>query len=144
MKKIKIKKRTKKTNIKSNDKGDLSAFKRRFKKGNLGEKILIIIMLILVSLFILGFAFAIYIVISAPDFDVNNLYTKEASIVYDSENNEKGHKVNLKEMVINDNPFLNNQNHDKSIEDYPVIFKRSFFKKEEVVYLGSIIRNEFI
>lgn len=38
MKKIKIKKRTKKTNIKSNDKGNLSAFKRRFKKGNLGEK----------------------------------------------------------------------------------------------------------
>ena len=88
MKKIKIKKRTKKTNIKANDKGNLSAFKRRFKKGNLGEKILIIIMLILVSVFILGFAFAIYIVISAPDFDVNNLYTKEASIVYDSENNE--------------------------------------------------------
>ena len=88
MKKIKIKKRTKKTNIKSNDKGNLSAFKRRFKKSNLGEKILIIIMLILVSVFILGFAFAIYIVISAPDFDVNNLYTKEASIVYDSENNE--------------------------------------------------------
>lgn len=88
MKKIKIKKRTKKTNIKSNDKGNLNAFKRRFKKGNLGEKILIIIMLILVSVFILGFAFAIYIVISAPDFDVNNLYTKEASIVYDSENNE--------------------------------------------------------
>ena len=88
MKKIKIKKRTKKTNIKSNDKGNLSAFKRRFKKGNLGEKILIIIMLILVSVFILGFAFTIYIVISAPDFDVNNLYTKEASIVYDSENNE--------------------------------------------------------
>lgn len=88
MKKIKIKKRTKKTNVKSNDKGNLSAFKRRFKKGNLGEKILIIIMLILVSVFILGFAFAIYIVISAPDFDVNNLYTKEASIVYDSENNE--------------------------------------------------------
>ena len=88
MKKIKIKKRTKKTNIKSNDKGNLSAFKRRFKKGNLGEKILIIIMLILVSVFILGFAFVIYIVISAPDFDVNNLYTKEASIVYDSENNE--------------------------------------------------------
>lgn len=88
MKKIKIKKRAKKTNIKSNDKGNLSAFKRRFKKGNLGEKILIIIMLILVSVFILGFAFAIYIVISAPDFDVNNLYTKEASIVYDSENNE--------------------------------------------------------
>ena len=88
MKKIKIKKRTKKTNVKSKDKGNLSAFKRRFKKGNLGEKILIIIMLILVSVFILGFAFAIYIVISAPDFDVNNLYTKEASIVYDSENNE--------------------------------------------------------
>ncbi len=88
MKKIKIKKRTKKTNVKSNDKGNLSAFKRRFKKGNLGEKILIIIMLILVSIFILGFAFAIYIVISAPDFDANNLYTKEASIVYDSENNE--------------------------------------------------------
>mgnify|MGYP004643206347 FL=1 len=88
MKKIKIKKRTKKTNIKSNNKGNLSAFKRRFKKGNLGEKILIIIMLILLSVFILGFAFAIYIVISAPDFDVNNLYTKEASIVYDSENNE--------------------------------------------------------
>ena len=88
MKKIKIKKRTKKTNAKSIDKGNLSAFKKRFKKGNIGEKILIIIMLLLVSIFILGFVFIIYIVISAPDFDVNNLYTKEASIVYDSENNE--------------------------------------------------------
>ena len=89
MKKIKIKKRTKKTTAKTSKfNGNLNAFKKRFKKGNLGEKILIIIMLILVSIFILGFVFAIYIVISAPDFDVNNLYTKEASIVYDSENNE--------------------------------------------------------
>lgn len=77
-------------------------------------------------------------------FNKNDYYVPKDYSLNDSENNEKGHKVNLKEMVINDNPFLNNQNHDKSIEDYPVIFKRSFFKKEEVVYLGSIIRNEFI
>ena len=89
MKKIKIKKRTKKTNTKvNNTKGNLNAFKKRFKKGNLREKILIIVMLVLVSIFILGFAFAIYIIVSAPDFDANSLFTKNSSILLDSEGNE--------------------------------------------------------
>lgn len=87
MKKIKIKKR-KKNNKKIENKGNISAFKKRFKNGSLFEKILTIIMLGLVSIFVLGFAFAIYIVISAPDFNVDNLYTKNASIILDSEGNE--------------------------------------------------------
>ena len=89
MKKIKIRKKTKKANNKvNNSKSNLGAFKKRFKKGNIGEKILIIIMLVLVSVFILGFVFAIYIVISAPDFDANSLFTKNSSILLDSESNE--------------------------------------------------------
>ena len=88
MKKIKIKKRKKSNNKKVESKGNISAFKKRFKKGSIFEKILTIIMIGLVSIFVLGFAFAIYIVISAPDFDVDNLYTKNASIILDSEGNE--------------------------------------------------------
>ena len=91
MKKIKIKSK-KKNKVNPNKKQisqkNISAFKKRFINGKLFEKILTIIMLFLVFIFIIGFAFGIYIILSAPDFDVDNLYTKESSIIYDSEGNE--------------------------------------------------------
>lgn len=89
MKKIKIKKR-KKNNKNKNTKVNkyLNEFRKKFKNGSIFEKILIIIMLILVFCFICAFAFCIYIVISAPDFDADSLYTKESSIIYDADGNE--------------------------------------------------------
>ena len=42
------------------------------------------------------------------------------------------------------NPFINKSDQQKSIEEYGVKYKRNFFSKSEDVYLGSIIRNDFI
>lgn len=88
MKKIKIKKKAKKRRNAPKYNGVIGEFRKRFNKGSIMEKVLIVIMLILVFIFIIGFVFMIYIIISAPDFDVDNLYTKESSIIYDSEGNE--------------------------------------------------------
>ena len=88
MKKIKIKKKAKKRGNPPKYNGVVGEFRKRFNKGSIMEKVLIVIMLILVFIFIIGFVFMIYIIISAPDFDVDNLYTKESSIIYDSEGNE--------------------------------------------------------
>lgn len=84
---IKNKKKIKNKEVKNNPK-KVGELKKRFKKGSIFEKILIIIMLIMVSVFILVFAFATYIILSAPEFDIEKLYTKQASIIYDSEGNE--------------------------------------------------------
>ena len=85
MKKIKLKRKfnkVKKENITT------SQFKKNWQKGNIFEKILIVIMLILVSGFACGLAFFIYVVIAAPKFDPQSLYTKEASILFDSKGEE--------------------------------------------------------
>lgn len=87
MKKIKIKAKKKKNNEKKSN-SNFSNFKNKWKKGNIAEKILVIVMFILVGIFILGISFLAYIVIKAPEFDVESLYTKEASIIYDSAGNE--------------------------------------------------------
>lgn len=42
------------------------------------------------------------------------------------------------------NPFLSEQDRAFSVEDYPVDFKEGLFKKPQKVYLGSVIRNQFI
>ena len=86
MKKIKIKKRSKKTPKEDNK--TISQFKKTFKKGNIAEKILIIIMLFLVVGFALALVFFAYVVIKAPKFDVESLYTKEASILLDKNGEE--------------------------------------------------------
>ena len=86
MKKIKIKKRSKKTPKEDNK--TISQFKKTFKKGNIAEKILIIIMLFLVVGFALALMFFAYVVIKAPKFDVESLYTKEASILLDKNGEE--------------------------------------------------------
>lgn len=42
------------------------------------------------------------------------------------------------------NPFLTEEDKDFSIEDYPTNFKEGISKKSNQVYLGSVIRNQFI
>lgn len=96
MKKVKLNKKNKNVSVskKSNTKNksklklDFKRFKNRWKSGNIGEKILTIIMAFIVFVFMLGLAFILYIVISAPEFDAERLYTKEASIIYDASGNE--------------------------------------------------------
>ena len=86
MRKPKIKKDYK---LKSSKvRNEFNKFKNKWKQSNIGEKILTLIMLVIVGVFICGIAFVVYIVISAPEFDIENLYTKEASIIYDAEGNE--------------------------------------------------------
>jgi penicillin-binding protein 1A len=92
MGKVKEKKKdlSKKKNVKtvSTKTGNFSKFKNKWKKGSVFEKILTVFMVLIVLVFGCGMAFMLYIVISAPDFNVENLYTSEASIVYDANNNE--------------------------------------------------------
>ena len=88
MKKIKIKAKKKKNSSEKKLNTNFASFKEKWKKGNLAEKILVIIMFILVGIFAIGISFLLYIVIMAPEFDVEKLYTKEASIIYDSSGNE--------------------------------------------------------
>ena len=84
-KKIKIKVKPKQE--KSNNR-DMSKFKATWKKGNIGIKILTVIMGLLVLFFAMAVAFFIYVIIFAPKFDPENLFTKESSIILDSEGNE--------------------------------------------------------
>ena len=83
MKKIKIKKKAKKGNKKKNTNynGLMGEFRKRFNKGSIMEKVLIVIMLILVFIFIIGFVFMIYIIISAPDFAKSSIYFSGFSII---------------------------------------------------------------
>jgi len=91
-KETKVKKNTKKgnSNVSSKTKLEMeyNKFKNKWKSDTIGEKILTIIMALIVLVFVMVIAFILYIVISAPDFDVDRLYTKEASILYDAEGNE--------------------------------------------------------
>ncbi len=54
------------------------------KKKKRRKKILLVILSIFLAILVAGIAFLIYIVITAPKFDPDNLYTKEASTLYDS------------------------------------------------------------
>lgn len=86
-KKIKIP-GTKKANKTGKSKNEFNKFKNKWKNGNIGEKILTVVMILLVLMFLMMIAFFSYIIISAPEFDADALYTKEASIIYDGEGNE--------------------------------------------------------
>ena len=74
---------------------------------------------------------------------------KNKNYVFEDETNKKGKKVLFcdidyapkNEFV---NPFLNKDNPEKSIEDYPVYYKHNIFRRKQYVYLGSVIRNEHI
>ena len=67
-------------------------FKRRIKhqidKKGVGKYIFSIIMIGLIIVSSLLLVFALYIIISAPDFDKDLLYSKEATIIYDIDGNE--------------------------------------------------------
>lgn len=84
-KKLKLKKIKLKKDI-PND--SISQFKSHWKKGNAAEKILTIIMGFLVLGFTMCIVFFLFVVISAPPFDAENLYTKESSIILDAAGNE--------------------------------------------------------
>ncbi len=66
-------------------KGNTNTKKQNSKKKKILKMILNIFLLFLLIGLIGGIIFAIYIVISAPEFDPNNLYRAESSIVYDKD-----------------------------------------------------------
>ena len=89
VKKVKTNKSKKTNNLFKTQKiGEFKKFRLRFKKGNIGEKILVLFMLLLVLIFIGAISFITYIILSAPEFDTERLYTKEASIILDANGNE--------------------------------------------------------
>ena len=62
---------------KKNVNGELKKLKQKYKRSTLGQKILIIFMLGITTLLILGLIFSLFIVISAPSFDTEKLYSKK-------------------------------------------------------------------
>lgn len=86
-----MEKKKKKVNLKKKDKkaNDTVAWQNKKKKRKkILKMILNIFLLLLLLMLILAIVFAIYIVIKAPDFDPENLYSTESSIVYDKNGNQ--------------------------------------------------------
>ena len=75
-----IKKKKKETN-----KTNTNVKSKKTKKKKITKWIINVFLLLILLGLILGIIFAIYIVIKAPDFNPNNLYRAEASIVYDKD-----------------------------------------------------------
>jgi len=62
--------------------------KLKYKKGGIGQKLLIIFMLFLILCLTIGIIFTLYIIINSPKFDTANLYSKESSVLLDKNGNE--------------------------------------------------------
>ena len=62
--------------------------KLKYKKGGLGQKILILFMLFLIFCLTIGIIFTLYIIINSPKFDTSNLYSRESSVLLDKNGNE--------------------------------------------------------
>ena len=62
--------------------------KLKYKKGTLGQKILILIMLVLIFILTIGIIFTLFIIVNSPKFDTSNLYSKEATVLLDKDGNE--------------------------------------------------------
>lgn len=62
--------------------------KLKYKKGGLGQKILILFMLFLIFCLTIGIIFTLYIIINSPKFDTSNLYSRESSVLLDKSGNE--------------------------------------------------------
>ena len=60
----------------------------KYKKGTLGQKILILLMLFLIVCLTVGIIFTLYIIFNSPKFDTSNLYSKESSVLLDKNGNE--------------------------------------------------------
>lgn len=83
MKKSKIVKKAEKVVNNAKDKID-----NKIKKHGAKNFIMSVIMIIMISIASITLIFALYIIISAPNFDKELLYSKEASILYDKNGNE--------------------------------------------------------
>ena len=103
---IKDNKETKKNTIKSNNEGTKKKFKINKQKVKFAFKILLIIFVVIMLLCMIGAGlFLASIVKNAPEFDPNNLYQQESTILYDSEGKiiaklgtEKREKITFEEM----------------------------------------------
>ena len=60
----------------------------KYKKGTLGQKLLILFMLFLIFCLTIGIIFTLYIIINSPKFDTSHLYSKESSVLLDKNGNE--------------------------------------------------------
>ena len=69
-------------------KHEADKLKQKYKKGSLGQKILILFMLFLIFCLTIGIIFTLYIIINSPKFDTANLYSKESSVLLDKDGNE--------------------------------------------------------
>lgn len=67
---------------------EANKLKLKYKKGTLGQKILILFMLFLIFCLTIGIIFTLYIIINSPKFDTSNLYSKESSVLLDKSGNE--------------------------------------------------------
>jgi len=90
---MKMAKKEKKVKTKGQNNGKLSTVKRKItttKSGKPRKKryiLLIFILMVLIFISLCGLLFCLYIMLSAPDFDVNMLYKSGSSIVYDMNGN---------------------------------------------------------
>jgi len=57
--------------------------KLKYKKGGIGQKLLIIFMIFLIFCLTIGIIFTLYIILNSPKFETSNLYSKEASVLLD-------------------------------------------------------------
>jgi len=62
--------------------------KMKYKKGTLGQKLLIIFMFFMIFCLTAGIIFTLFVIINSPKFDTSNLYSKEASVLLDKNGNE--------------------------------------------------------
>ncbi len=67
---------------------DMKRFKKKFKYGTLKDKLLILFMIFLIVGFSCFIAFAVYIVVTAPDISEERLYKSSSSVFYDVNGNE--------------------------------------------------------
>lgn len=67
---------------------EVKKLKQKYKKSPLSQKILILFMLGITALLILFLIFGLFIIISAPNFKSENLYSKNSTVVYDINGNE--------------------------------------------------------
>ena len=67
---------------------EANKLKLKYKKGTLGQKILILFMLFLIFCLTIGIIFTLYIIINSPKFDTSHLYSRESSVLLDKSGNE--------------------------------------------------------
>ena len=67
---------------------EANKLKLKYKKGTLGQRLLILFMLFLIFCLTIGIIFTLYIIINSPKFDTSNLYSKESSVLLDKNGNE--------------------------------------------------------